>query len=73
MLLLLVLFLAEARTSFFIDYSVGFGFLSSVAEAHWRTGSARLPLSFAAVKPGPLNPFLSDTRTGRRRSPLWVS
>ena len=57
-----VRFWLSARTSLFIDQFVGFSFVNTVAEAHWRSGSARLPVSFADQKPGPLNPFLSDKR-----------
>jgi len=32
-----------------------------VAKAYYRRGSARLPLSFADLEPGPLNLFLSDS------------
>jgi hypothetical protein len=49
--------LASARTSFFIDHIVGFGFVNTMPEADWRSGSARHSVD---RKPGPLNPFLSD-------------
>jgi hypothetical protein len=52
--------LTSARTSFFIDHIVGFGFVNTMAEADWCSGSARHSVSFANQKPGPLNPFLSD-------------
>ena len=37
-------FWLSARTSFFIDQPVGFSFVNAVAEAHWRLGSAMLPV-----------------------------
>jgi hypothetical protein len=39
--------MASARISIFIDHSVGFSFANTDAEAHWRSGSARHPVSFA--------------------------
>jgi hypothetical protein len=66
--------LALARTSFFIDHIVGFGFVNTMAEADWRSGSARHLVSFADRKPGPLNPFLSDSTVRVqfcRRKVIW--
>jgi len=39
-----------AKTSFFIGKIVGFRFVNTIAEADWRFGSARLPVSFANRK-----------------------
>jgi len=59
--LFVLVVLEKARTSFFIDHLVGFSFVNTVAEAHWRSGSATHLISFANRKAsGPLNPFLSD-------------
>jgi len=51
--------LAKARTSFFIDHSIGFSFVNTVAEARWRSGSAKHTVSFANRKPRAPKP-LSD-------------
>jgi hypothetical protein len=60
--------LASARTFFFIGHIVGFSFINTIAEADWRSGSARHSVSFADQKPGPLNPFLSDNSVDEAES-----
>jgi len=47
----LLRFWLEARTSFFIDQFAGFSFVNIIAEALYRSGSARHPVSFANQKP----------------------
>jgi len=55
-----------------MDRSVGFSFVNTVAEAHWLSGSARLPGSFAERKPGPLNPFHSTAEEQQKITAILV-
>jgi len=51
-------FWLSARTSFFIERTLGFSFVNTMAEANWRSGSAGHSVGFADRKPGPMSPFL---------------